>query len=82
VLAPLGISPRESEIVGLILKGFSNKEIAGSLFISVDTVKKHTYNIYRKLGVQNRVQLSYFVQNRPARAHRAVPERNAPTLLD
>jgi len=65
VLAPLGISPREAEIVGLILKGFSNKEIAGSLFISLDTVKKHTYNIYRKLGVQNRVQLSYFIQNRP-----------------
>lgn len=68
VLAPLGISPREVEIVDLILKGFSNKETADHLFISVDTVKKHSYNVYRKLGVQNRVQLSYFVQNRPNQA--------------
>ncbi len=65
LLAPLGVSPRETEIVDLILRGFSNKEIASRLFISVDTVKKHSYNVYRKLGVQNRVQLSYFVQNRP-----------------
>jgi DNA-binding CsgD family transcriptional regulator len=65
ILAPLGVSPRETEIVDLILRGFSNKEIASRLFISVDTVKKHSYNVYRKLGVQNRVQLSYFVQNRP-----------------
>ncbi|MBZ5499379.1 MAG: helix-turn-helix transcriptional regulator [Acidobacteriia bacterium] len=65
ILVPLGVSPRETEIVELILRGFSNKEISGRLFISVDTVKKHSYNVYRKLGVQNRVQLSYFVQNRP-----------------
>lgn len=65
ILAPLGVSPRETEIVDLILRGFSNKEIASRLFISVDTVKKHSYNVYKKLGVQNRVQLSYFVQNRP-----------------
>lgn len=72
VLAPLGVSPREAEIVGLILKGFSNKEIAARLFISVDTVKKHTYNVYKKLGVQNRLQLSYFVQNRPERAEQRI----------
>ncbi len=65
VLTPLGLSPRETEVVDLILRGLSNKEIADRLFISVDTVKKHSYNVYRKLGVQNRVQLSYFVQNRP-----------------
>lgn len=65
ILAPLGVSPRETEIVDLILRGFSNKEVASRLFISVDTVKKHSYNVYKKLGVQNRVQLSYFVQNRP-----------------
>ncbi len=63
VLAPFGVSARESEIVELILRGLSNKEIADRLFISVDTVKKHSYNSYKKLKVQNRVQLSYFVQN-------------------
>jgi DNA-binding CsgD family transcriptional regulator len=63
VLAPFGISARETEIVELIMKGLSNKEIADRLCISVDTVKKHSYNSYKKLNVQNRVQLSYFIQN-------------------
>ncbi len=67
VLAPFGISTRESEIVELIMKGLSNKEIADRLCISVDTVKKHSYNSYKKLNVQNRVQLSYFIQNLPAK---------------
>jgi len=67
LLAPLGVSTREIEVIELLMKGYSNKEIAGRLFISTDTVKKHTYNIYRKLGVQNRVQLNYFVQNRAPR---------------
>jgi DNA-binding CsgD family transcriptional regulator len=65
VLAPFGISVRETEIVELIMKGLSNKEIADRLCISVDTVKKHSYNSYKKLNVQNRVQLSYFIQNLP-----------------
>jgi DNA-binding NarL/FixJ family response regulator len=53
-------------VVELLLLGLSHKEIAERLFISPDTVKKRTCNAYRKLGVQNRVQLSYFVQNRVA----------------
>jgi DNA-binding CsgD family transcriptional regulator len=63
-LAPLGLSPREAEIVGLVLRGYSNREIEKSLFISLETVKKHVSNVYRKLGVKNRVQLSNLVQNR------------------
>jgi len=62
-LAPLGLSVREIEVVELVLKGLSNKEIASRLFISTETVKKHAYNVYRKLGVQNRVQLNYFIHN-------------------
>jgi DNA-binding CsgD family transcriptional regulator len=67
VLAPFGISARETEIVELVVKGLSNKEIADRLCISLDTVKKHSYNSYKKLKVQNRVQLSYFIQNLPAK---------------
>ncbi len=63
-LAELDISPREAEITRLILRGFSNKEIGDTLFISAETVKKHVTNIYRKLGIKNRLQLSYFIQNR------------------
>jgi DNA-binding CsgD family transcriptional regulator len=68
VLAPFGVSARETEIVELIIKGLSNKEIADRLCISVDTVKKHSYNSYKKLNVQNRVQLSYFIQNLPVKS--------------
>jgi len=63
-LVALGLSAREADVVELLLAGLSHKEIGERLFIAPDTVKKHTYNAHRKLGVQNRVQLSYFVQNR------------------
>ena len=63
-LSILGISQREAEIVALILRGFSNKEIAENLFISLETVKKHIFNVYKKVGVKNRLQLSYFIQHR------------------
>jgi DNA-binding CsgD family transcriptional regulator len=69
-LAPLGLSPREAEIVDLVMRGHSNHEIEKRLFISLETVKKHVSNIYRKLDVKNRVQLSNLVQNRL----RALPE--------
>lgn len=63
-LAALGLSPREVEIVDLVMRGFSNSEIQKRLYISLETVKKHVSNVYRKLGVKNRVQLSNLVQNR------------------
>jgi len=64
-LTKFKISQREAEIIGLILRGFSNKEIGDNLFISLETVKKHVSNIYKKLGVKNRLQMSFFIQNRP-----------------
>jgi len=63
-LSGFNISQREAEIIGLILRGFSNKEIGDNLFISLETVKKHVSNIYKKLDVRNRLQLSFFIQNR------------------
>jgi DNA-binding CsgD family transcriptional regulator len=57
------ISQREGEVIRLILKGHSNREIEEELFISLETVKKHIYNIYKKTGVKNRVQLNYLVWN-------------------
>jgi LuxR family maltose regulon positive regulatory protein len=43
-------------VLRLISAGQSNQEIAGALFISVATVKKHLYNVYGKLGVKSRTQ--------------------------
>ena len=53
----LGLSPREMEIVALLLEGKTNKEIGEQLFISSNTVKTHVKNIYGKLNISNRIQL-------------------------
>ena len=51
-----GLSDRELEIARLLCKGKNNNDIASELFVSPNTVKVHTSNLYRKLGVKNRVQ--------------------------
>lgn len=51
------LSNREKQVLGLIIKGKSNKEIEQELFISSHTVKNHIYSIFRKIGVQSRGQL-------------------------
>ena len=56
------ISDREKEIVLLLARGLSNKEIADKLFISPGTVKNHVYNIYEKTGVKNRVELTRLLE--------------------
>jgi DNA-binding NarL/FixJ family response regulator len=50
------LSPRELEVLSLLAEGLTNKEIADRLIISPGTVKRHTVNIYNKLGVNNRTQ--------------------------
>ncbi|HSB69018.1 MAG TPA: LuxR C-terminal-related transcriptional regulator [Candidatus Methylomirabilis sp.] len=51
-----GLSLRELGVLRLLEQGFSNKEIADQLFVSLETARKHTGNIYRKLGVHKRTQ--------------------------
>ncbi len=51
------ISPREWEIINLLVRGKSNKEIEALLFISHSTVKNHIYNICQKMNVNSRLQL-------------------------
>lgn len=50
------LTPREREILALIADGLSNNEIAGRLFISGYTVKTHVSNLFRKIGINDRVQ--------------------------
>jgi NarL family two-component system response regulator LiaR len=52
----LGITPRELEILGLIASGLSNREIAGRLFVSGNTVKTHSSRLFDKLGAKRRTQ--------------------------
>ncbi len=51
-----GITPREEEVLGLLAKGLIYKEVADRLGISVKTMKKHIYNIYEKMHVNNKIE--------------------------
>jgi two-component system NarL family response regulator len=50
------LSPRETDVLQLLTKGRSNKEIAASLFVSEDTVKAHLKTLFAKLKVQDRTE--------------------------
>jgi DNA-binding CsgD family transcriptional regulator len=52
----LGITPRELEILELIAQGLSNREIAGKLYVSENTVKTHSSRVFDKLGAKRRTQ--------------------------
>jgi LuxR family maltose regulon positive regulatory protein len=54
----VSLSERELEVLQLIAEGLTNPEIASRVFLSLNTVKVHTRNIYGKLGVNNRTQAS------------------------
>ena len=57
------ITKSEYKIIEKIYEGKLNTDIAEELFISINTVKKHTNNIYRKLGVDRKPQLIKYLQD-------------------
>jgi len=52
------LTEREKDILHLLIKGLSYKEIASTIFISVETLNSHIKNIYRKLNVHSRSELA------------------------
>jgi len=56
----LNLSPREREIVDLLVLGRSNKEMADQLSLSSDTIKAHLQHIFRKIGVSSRLEAVVF----------------------
>jgi LuxR family maltose regulon positive regulatory protein len=50
------LSERELEVLALVADGMTNQEIGDKLYLSLNTVKVHTRNIYSKLGVNSRTQ--------------------------
>jgi two-component system, NarL family, nitrate/nitrite response regulator NarL len=53
----LGLTPREMEVIALIVAGYTNRDLAQKLNISEHTAKHHLTNIFDKLGVSNRLEL-------------------------
>lgn len=58
------LTPREIEMVGMVARGLRNKEMSQRLAISEGTVKIHLHHIYRKLKVENRVELILYAQSK------------------
>jgi DNA-binding CsgD family transcriptional regulator/tetratricopeptide (TPR) repeat protein len=67
----LGLTAREAEVLKLVARGYTNREIAATLVISVKTVSVHVSHILRKLGVPNRLEAA-------AIAHRLAPPPGQP----
>lgn len=65
--ARYALTPREREIVDLILKGKGSQQIAERLFISLGTVKNHRKNIYGKLNIGSQAELFSLFLTRPLR---------------
>lgn len=55
-----GLTARETEIVSFITQGYMNRDIAKSLSITEETVKRHLTNIFNKVGMSNRLELALF----------------------
>ncbi|MGI6168806.1 MAG: response regulator transcription factor [Christensenellales bacterium] len=53
----IGLTNRERQVVDFIIRGISNQEISEKMFISINTVKIHVSNIFRKAGVRSRTEL-------------------------
>lgn len=52
------LSPREKEILDLLIEGLKNKEIAEKLYIQPNTIKTHMRNIINKTGIDSRTRLA------------------------
>jgi DNA-binding NarL/FixJ family response regulator len=69
-LASIGLTPRQSEVLALLLKGLPNKLIARELKLSVETVKDHVAAVLRALGVSTRTQAVLAVSQMTQDGHR------------
>ena len=70
----LGLTRREAEVLSLVARGYTNREIADALVISVKTASVHVSHILRKLDAPNRVEAA-------AIAHRLAPPGGGPPEL-
>jgi len=55
------LTVREMQVARLVAQGMANRDVAAALGISLRTAKNHLWSTYRKLGIENRVQLAHWV---------------------
>jgi DNA-binding NarL/FixJ family response regulator len=72
-----GLTERESQVLVLAAEGLSNREIAAALYLSAETVKAHLRQIFRKLGVRNRVEATNYVRSATSFRHRVLDPSEA-----
>ncbi len=60
------LTPREHQLTSLVAQGLANKEIAGRLNLSLQTVKNHVHSILQKTQLKNRAMLGQLAESRPA----------------
>jgi DNA-binding NarL/FixJ family response regulator len=65
------LTPREYQLTSLLVQGLANKEIAGRLNLSLQTVKNHVHSILQKTQSKNRAMLAQFVESRPPASEHA-----------
>jgi DNA-binding NarL/FixJ family response regulator len=65
------LTPREHQLTSLVARGLANKEIAGRLNLSVQTVKNHVHSILQKTQSKNRAMLAQLVESAPSTAGHA-----------
>ncbi len=56
-MASYGLTAREEEVVGLVARGRTTREISAEIFVSEHTVQRHVQNAFEKVGVRNRGEL-------------------------
>jgi len=72
------LTTREAEVIVAIRAGNSNKEIAGKLAISEETVKRHLSNIYAKMGISSRLELALLAVDRDLTAGKTKSDSKEP----
>jgi non-specific serine/threonine protein kinase len=62
--AGMGVTPREADVLRLVIEGRPNKEVAARLQLSARTVEKHVESLLRKTGARSRTELAVVAARR------------------
>jgi len=77
---PFGLTPRELEVLALVVAGYSNKEISRACAVSEETIKHHLTHMFDKVGASSRLELAV-VATKSGLVREAVPRSSNPVPL-